>query len=64
MLVQGSLNRLTIVPFRGFEVRLKLKNSAPGAIRTLNRLIRSQALYPLSYEGMPRIIPQGEIEEI
>ena len=30
---------------------------APGAIRTLNRLIRSQALYPLSYEGLRKIIP-------
>ena len=31
--------------------------NAPGAIRTLNRLIRSQALYPLSYGGVPKIIP-------
>ncbi len=29
---------------------------APGEARTLNLLIRSQALYPLSYGGMIRII--------
>jgi hypothetical protein len=31
---------------------------APGGIRTHNLLIRSQALYPLSYGGLPVIIPE------
>ena len=31
--------------------------SAPVGIRTLNLLIRSQALCPLSYEGIDMIIP-------
>ncbi len=33
----------------------ELKN-APGEIRTPNHLIRSQVLYPLSYEGRQAIL--------
>ena len=37
----------------GFEVNINhiLKQNAPGETRTPNHLIRSQVLYPLSYEG-------------
>ena len=33
------------------------KTGAPGRSRTHNLLIRSQALYPLSYWGVTAIIP-------
>ena len=38
-----------------------IKNKgAPGRSRTHNLLIRSQALYPLSYWGVSAIIPDNE----
>ena len=38
-------------PYMGDWIQSTPTYSAPGEIRTHNRLIRSQALYPLSYGG-------------
>jgi hypothetical protein len=50
---QKSLTKARQIPqYMGAMTGLTPKYGTPGAIRTHNLLIRSQALYPLSYGGI------------
>ena len=49
-------DRFTLEEYCVKEVRDDEIKNAPGEIRTPNHLIRSQVLYPLSYEGNGQLL--------